>query len=271
MRGWTGNTTGKRAASSTSASTIRASRRVVDVGRAVQRDERVLAGASTPRSQARRRRACAPQRRSESIIVLPTWWMRPSTTPSARRFSTASGLCVKRRSDRRSVRTRLISSGMPQSKERRPASTCATGMPCLAAASAQPSVELTSPATTTADRPLLDAGPARSRSGPWPSARRARRSRRQEAVGRREVEVGQDLVRHLGVVVLAGVHDDLPERARRRSSAVMTGAIFTKFGRAPTTCTIVSRCAVTRGPAKRLRDVRGRPRAASGWCGCRRA
>ena len=49
----------------------------------------------------------------------------------------------------RSVRTRLTSSGMLQSNERRPASTWATAMPSLDAASAQASVELTSPATTT--------------------------------------------------------------------------------------------------------------------------
>ncbi len=45
--------------------------------------------------------------------------------------------------------TRLTSSGMLQSSERRPASTCATAMPSLDAASAQASVEFTSPATTT--------------------------------------------------------------------------------------------------------------------------
>ncbi len=70
--------------------------------------------------------------------------------PSAARFSIASGLCVKSTSARRSVRTRLTSSGMLQSNERRPASTWAIAMPSLEAASAHASVELTSPATTTA-------------------------------------------------------------------------------------------------------------------------
>ena len=54
------------------------------------------------------------------------------------------------------MRTRLISSGIVQSPERSPDSRWATGMPSLAAASAQASVELTSPATTTTVRPLLE-------------------------------------------------------------------------------------------------------------------
>jgi hypothetical protein len=53
-------------------------------------------------------------------------------------------------SEIRSVRTRLTSSGIDQSPERSPASRWATGMPSLVAASAHASVELTSPATTTA-------------------------------------------------------------------------------------------------------------------------
>ena len=82
-------------------------------------------------------------------MVLPTKRMRSASMPSPIRFSAASGLWVSSRSERRSVSTRLISSGIDQSSERRPDSTCATGIPSFEAASAQARVEFTSPATTT--------------------------------------------------------------------------------------------------------------------------
>ena len=44
---------------------------------------------------------------------------------------------------------RLISSGMRRSKLRKPASTCAMGMPSFAATSDTATVELTSPTTKT--------------------------------------------------------------------------------------------------------------------------
>jgi hypothetical protein len=56
----------------------------------------------------------------------------------------------KRSVDRRSTRIRFSSSGDDGAKERRPASTCATGTRSFAAASAPTSVELVSPKTTTA-------------------------------------------------------------------------------------------------------------------------
>ncbi len=48
-----------------------------------------------------------------------------------------------------SVTMRLISSGMPMSPLRSPASRCATGTPAFLATMAQASVELTSPTTIT--------------------------------------------------------------------------------------------------------------------------
>ena len=42
--------------------------------------------------------------------------------------------------------------------------------------------------------------------------------------------------RHQPVVVLAGVDEHVPAASgRRRCSAAITGAVFTKFGRVPTT------------------------------------
>jgi hypothetical protein len=61
----------------------------------------------------------------------------------------------KRSVDRRSTRIRFSSSGDDGAKERRPASTCATGTRSFAAASAPTSVELVSPKTTTAYRLLF--------------------------------------------------------------------------------------------------------------------
>ncbi len=82
---------------------------------------------------------------SVSIIGLPTKWMRSAGTPVAVRLSQPSGLVTNSSSHSWSVRRRLISSGIVSSHERRPASTCATGMPSLTATSAAASVELTSP------------------------------------------------------------------------------------------------------------------------------
>ena len=132
----------------------------------------------------------------------------------------------------RSVSTRLISSGMVQSSERSPASRWATGTPSLAAASAQASVEFTSPATTTrsgrrsnstCSKPIEDlAGLVAVGAGPDFEAH----------VRLREAEVAEDVVGEAAVVVLSGVNDELagvPAPAhrlddRRHLHEVRTGA-----------------------------------------------
>ena len=70
-------------------------------------------------------------------------------TPSRARFSSAEGSVVKSQWETESVRTRLISSGMSRSLERRPASTWATGMCNFTAARVAAIVEFTSPTTRT--------------------------------------------------------------------------------------------------------------------------
>ncbi len=75
----------------------------------------------------------------------------PARTPSAERFATAASVGANSSVDTWSVRTRLVSSGIARSKDRRPASTWATGMSSLAAASAPARVELVSPYTITID------------------------------------------------------------------------------------------------------------------------
>ena len=94
--------------------------------------------------------------RSVSIIVLPTKWIFSSGIPSRRRFSSPLPSVTNKRSETWSVSTRLISSGMLRSKERRPASTCATSgrkrpgpLGILAVTRAEARVELTSPTTIT--------------------------------------------------------------------------------------------------------------------------
>ena len=86
---------------------------------------------------------------SASTITLPTKWTLSAGTPSQIRLVTALRSVANSRSDTESVAMRLTSSGISRSKLRRPASTCATGMPSLTAVSAAASVELTSPTTST--------------------------------------------------------------------------------------------------------------------------
>jgi len=63
-------------------------------------------------------------------------WLTTAQT-SARKLATASADGANRQSLTRSVTTRLIFSGIDRSRLRRPASTCASGIPGFAAASAR--------------------------------------------------------------------------------------------------------------------------------------
>ena len=127
---------------------------------------------STPNlDAARAARARGSDTSSESIMMLPTKWIRSAGTPSARRFSTPSREGAKSRSARRSVTTRLISSGIVQSRLLRPASTCATLKPSFAVTSAAATVEFTSPYTsTTSGRVSRHTGSKRCMmSAVWPA------------------------------------------------------------------------------------------------------
>ena len=150
VRGCTGNTTGASVASAHSPLTIPARRAGSSTFdgrcRVTSMYSRSLDVVAAPHGALPSR---ASNRRSESIMVLPTKRTRLTSMPSRARLSSASGLCVSSKSDRRSVRTRLISSGIVQSPDRRPASRWTIGIPSFDAASAQASVEFTSPATTT--------------------------------------------------------------------------------------------------------------------------
>src|SRR6266436_2141739 len=96
------------------------------------------------------RRSSSARRRcftSVSIITFPTRCTRSPAMPSRSRFWLAVGSVVKSHVEIASTAIRFFSSGILESKERRPASTWATGRPRCAAARAQASVESTSPTT----------------------------------------------------------------------------------------------------------------------------
>ena len=129
VRGWTGNTRGRRAATSARAPTTRARRP----------DHRpALDDATSPARRRRRARSagrCSTSamrstvRNRVSIMMLPTRCTRLGSTPSAASCRSASDDGVKSQVASESTTTRLISSGMERSKLRSPASTWPTGAP----------------------------------------------------------------------------------------------------------------------------------------------
>ena len=106
-----------------------------------------------------------------SIIGLPTKWILSAGCPRRPRWASASGLVANSRSASRvGDQTRLISSGMVRSKLRRPASTCASGMPQLGRDRASPPAwssrrrRRRTSAAARLEQDLLQAGHARRRS-----------------------------------------------------------------------------------------------------------
>ena len=201
--------------------------RVVDVAGAVQGDEAVAA-----RVQAEaRERVSAARLRQEPLQgvdhgVADEVDLGGGRCPRAPGCRAALRSVVKSRSASWSVSSRLSSSGMPRSPLRRPASTCATGMPSLAAQSAAAMVELTSPTTTTrSGRSRSSTGSRRSSTCAVCDGVRARADA-EVVVGLRQPELLEEDVAEAGVVVLAGVHEGLREvdAARRRAGAVAGGA-----------------------------------------------
>ena len=141
--------------------------------------------------------------------MLPTRCTRRESIPSRRRFSFA---LVRMREQHRAQVVGEAPVDLlrhASSKLRRPASTCATGIPVFAAASAPASVELTSPATITS-RPLLeqdtlDTGQARAVCSPC-----VPESIPRYTSGRGQAELLEEHARHVVVVVLVRVHEHEP-------------------------------------------------------------
>src|SRR5439155_516128 len=133
VRGWMGNTTGIEAATCASAQSNpeSAAGSSTFAGRCRVASAYPLRESSS-RSWIRLSRARGRAASRESIITFPTKCTRAGSIPSLRRFSSPSRDGVKSRSESRSVSTRLISSGMVQSRERSPASICPIGMPIFA-------------------------------------------------------------------------------------------------------------------------------------------
>ena len=198
-------------------------RGVVDVGRAMQRDEAVACRARRAATGRRRDASQAFRAAGARVRLVRAAASRSSRCRRTRcarrrclraaRLTAALRSVVYSRSAIWSVSTRLISSGIARSKLRRPASTCTTGTPFLTATSAQARVELTSPTTSTHGRPVrvqhrLEA--AHHLGGLHGMAARADF---QVEVGSRQAQVGEQPLAHACVVVLAGVHEHGRQRA----------------------------------------------------------
>ncbi|CFW32283.1 Uncharacterised protein [Bordetella pertussis] len=87
----------------------------------------------------------APWCSATSYMTSPTCTTFSPDWPSAARWRVALSVGVNSQREMRSVRMRFTSSGMRRLNERRPASTWATGICSLTAASAPARVELVSP------------------------------------------------------------------------------------------------------------------------------
>ena len=153
---------------------------------------------------------------SVSIIVLPTKWICSSCTPERRRLRLATSLVVKNQLLIASVTRRLICSGIVQSPERMPPSTCATGTCsfCAAIAQAHGRGHVAHHQAQVARR--IEQQPFVARHD-----RRRLLGLRALAdleihVGRRDAELREEVARHACVVVLAGVYEAVAQGARRR-------------------------------------------------------
>ena len=132
-----------------------------------------------------------------------------------------------------SVRTRLCSSGMRRLKERRPASRWATGK-CSFTARQRAGERGVRVAVDQhpVGAVLVDHRVHRREHAPRLDAVRAGADAEVD-VRCGDLQVGEEDVRHQGVVVLAGVDDDVVV-APAASRAAAIGASFTNCGRAPT-------------------------------------
>ena len=145
----------------------------------------------------------------------------PRVMPSAARFATAVSDGQKSRRERRSQTTRLTSSGMRMSNERRPASTCASGSLQLGrderAGERRVRVAVDEHGVgPRLERRALDADEHRGRL----LGVRARADAEPD-VGLAQAELLVEDARELVVVVLARVGDDeidVPARARRAAA-----------------------------------------------------
>jgi hypothetical protein len=123
--------------------------------------------------------------------------------PSASRFTSPSGAVTKRGSERRSVTRRLTSSGIVGSKERRPASTCATGTRSLARR-APPQRGVHVPIDDDAVWSEVHERLLQRRQQGSRLRRKAARADAEVQVGLRKAELLEEDVRQAAVVVLDG-------------------------------------------------------------------
>ena len=215
VRGWAGKTTGSSSALSPrrcgrdAARRAFASRWIVEHGvrRAPSRAARARASAS--RATARRARS---RRRPSRRRPPRRGRRRPRAASCARERSSGQ----RRSCASRSVSMRLRSSGIERSPLRRPASTCASGMPCSDAASAPRERRVRVAVDERPVGPLVDVAPEGARAAsPGVGGSQIERVPRLF-----EPELLEEHLRELAVVVLPGVQHDLldsPLAERRRS------------------------------------------------------
>ncbi len=192
------------------------------------------AGAASPRCNCPARGRTRP--RSPAAAAGPDWpaayrssccRRRRSAPPPrrrARRLALAVSLVVKNQLVIASVTMRLISSGIAQSPERMPPSTCATGTCSFCAVIAQAMVEVTSPTTSTESLRSLDQQPLVARHDRRGLLGLRARADLEIDVRRGNAELVEEIARHARVVVLAGVDETIAQpaavalRASRRAN-----------------------------------------------------
>ena len=104
-------------------------------------------------------------------------------------------------------------------------------MPSLVPTSAQATVELTSPTTTSQSGRCASRDLAIGDHHPAGLLGMAARADAEMEIGVGQAEIGEESGRHVGVVMLAGM-DQHRREIRRAASACQSGATFMKLGRA---------------------------------------
>ena len=221
-----------------------ASSGVVDERGAVQRHEQVVAGRQ---AEAHERGLGLDRGRiatSVSIMMLPTSWIARRVMPSAQQVARAPPReWMNSSRDSESATTRLISSGIVAVEAAQPGLDVAHGKSSLAATRAAAMVELTSPGTSTTSGSCSSSNGSKAfddASG----LLGVRRPSRRRACGRArgQPSSSKKSLRHRRGRS-AGRCGSARARSRRGAPPMRQaiGAIFMKFGRVPTTDTILRR------------------------------
>ena len=190
-------------------------------------------------------------RSSTSVMTSPTSTLR-SARPSRARWSIATWVGARHRSAEWSVSTRLCSSGIRRLNERRPASRWASRRCSLVGDDRRRQGRVGVAVHQDPVGPvLLEHGLEGDHHLPGLGAV-VGRADRQVDVGGRDLELVEEALRHVVVVVLAGVDDDVLDAGLAAAAAI--GASLTNCGRAPTTLRTFTSAALPSTCAAALRS-----------------